>query len=156
MARMRNSVTTAAPIYRRVVVAVGAVSLAAAAALWQPHVVAAQSAPDPDPGSAEFYQQKVKPIFEDKCFRCHGGMSHRGGLGFSTEAGLMKGGHDGPVVVPGHPEQSMLLKLIRHEGPPDDPMPMPPRGGKLSDADIETVSAWIKAGAKIPESTSRW
>jgi mono/diheme cytochrome c family protein len=55
------------------------------------------------------------------------------------------------VVVVGHPEQSLLVKLIRHEGPADDPMPMPPKGDKLSDADIATVSAWIKAGAKMPD-----
>lgn len=142
--------TAMVPVWRRVAVTVGAVSLAAVAVLWQPHVVAAHAAADPDPGSVEFYTQKVKPIFEANCFRCHGGMNHRGGLTFDTEAGLMKGGHDGAVVVVGHPEQSLLVKLIRHEGPADDPMPMPPKGDKLSDADIATVSAWIKAGAKMP------
>ncbi|QMV20341.1 c-type cytochrome [Granulicella sp. 5B5] len=139
------------PVWKRVAVAIGAVSLAAVAVLWQPHVVAAYSAPNPDPGSAEFYTQKVKPIFESNCFRCHGGVNHRGGLTFDTQAGLLKGGHDGAVVVVGHPEQSLLVKLIRHEGPADDPMPMPPKGDKLSDADIATVSAWIKAGAKMPD-----
>ena len=61
----------------------------------------------------------------------------------------MKGGHDGVVLVPGHPEQSLLVKLIRHEGPADDPMPMPPKS-KLSDADIATIEQWIRAGAVIP------
>ncbi len=144
-----DSVTAAAPVYKRVIVAVGAVSLAAVAVLWQPHVVAARSTPNPDPGSVEFYQQKVKPIFETSCFRCHGGMSHRGGLSFDTQAGLMKGGHDGAVVVPGAEDRAM-----RHEGPANDPMPMPPKRDKLSDDDIATVAAWIKAGAKIPEDPS--
>jgi cytochrome c551/c552 len=44
----------------------------------------------------------------------------------------------------------MLVKLIRHEGPPDDPKPMPPKE-KLSDADIATVTEWIKAGAVMPD-----
>lgn len=140
--------TAIVPAWKRVVVVTGVVSLAAVAVLWQPRVEAA-SAPQ-DPGSADYYNQKVKPIFDANCFRCHGGGSHRGGLNFETEEGLMKGGHDGAVVVPGHPEQSLLIKLIRHEGPADDPMPMPPKGDKLSDADIATVSAWVKAGAKIP------
>ena len=150
MSQMFKSGTVVAFAKRWTIVA-GAASLAALAVMWQPHGVAARSAQEPDPGSVEFYQQKVQPIFAASCFRCHGGMSHRGGLTFDTEAGLMKGGHDGAVVVPGHPEQSLLVKLIRHEGPADDPMPMPPRGDKLSDADIATVSAWIKAGAKMPD-----
>ncbi len=151
MALKAEGMTAAVPVWKRVSVAVGAVSLATVAGLWQPRVVAASPAQDPDPGSAEFYQQKVKPIFAANCFRCHGGENHRGGLTFDTQAGLLKGGHDGAVVVVGHPEQSLLVKLIRHEGPADDPMPMPPKGDKLSDADIATVSAWIKAGAKIPD-----
>jgi cytochrome c len=150
MALKADGITAAMPVWKRVSVAVGAVSLAAVAALWQPHVVAASPAADPDAGSVEFYQQKVKPIFEANCFRCHGGVNHRGGLTFDTQAGLMKGGHDGVVVVVGHPEESLLVKLIRHEGPANDPMPMPPKGDKLSDADIATVTAWIKAGAKMP------
>lgn len=150
MALKADGFTAATPAWKRVSVAVGAVSLAAVATLWQPHVVAASPAPNPDAGSVEFYQQKVKPIFDANCFRCHGGVNHRGGLSFDTQAGLMKGGHDGVVVVVGHPEDSLLVKLIRHEGPANDPMPMPPKGDKLSDADIATVTAWIKAGAKMP------
>ncbi len=135
-------------MWKRVVVGAGVVSLAGIAMLWQPHTVAA--AQTPDPGTVEFYQQKVKPIFDANCARCHGGENHRGGLNIDTMAGLIKGGHDGSVLVVGHPEQSLLIKLIRHEGPADDPMPMPPKG-KLSDDDIATVTAWVKAGAKMPE-----
>jgi cytochrome c len=128
-----------------------AIVLASAAVLWQPKPVAA-AANDPAPGTVEFYQQKVKPIFEANCYRCHGGMNHRGGLSLETMAGMLKGGHDGPVLVPGHPEQSLLVKLIRHEGPADDPMPMPPPPReKISDADIATVTAWVAAGAKMPD-----
>jgi cytochrome c551/c552 len=61
----------------------------------------------------------------------------------------MHGGKDGIVVVPGHPEKSLLVTLIRHEGPANDPMPMPPKG-KLSDADIATITDWIRAGAVMP------
>ena len=45
----------------------------------------------------------------------------------------------------------MVVKLIRHEGPTDDPMNMPPDPKpKISDADIATVESWIKAGAAMP------
>ena len=111
------------------------------------HPVRAQATPDPT--SAGFYTQSVQPILQANCYRCHGGMNHRGGLGLDSPAGLLTGGKEGVGLVPGHPEQSLLVKLIRHEGPADDPMPMPPRG-KLSDADIATVERWVKAGAVMP------
>jgi mono/diheme cytochrome c family protein len=132
----------------RTALALGAASLAAAAVLWHPAPVAAQAAPDP--ASVAFYTQKVQPILQTNCYRCHAGMNHRGGLMIDTRAALLKGGHDGVVLVPGHADQSLLIKLIRHEGPADDPMPMPPNGTKISDADIAIVTQWVNAGAIMP------
>jgi cytochrome c553 len=127
--------------------AVAAAGLVAAAIGWQPRGVQAQSGPAPN--TVAFYNQRVQPILSNNCYRCHGGENHRGRLHMDTRAELLAGGHDGVVIVPGHPEQSLLVKLIRHEGPEDDPMPMPPKS-KLSDADIETISEWIKGGAVMP------
>jgi cytochrome c len=149
MSSFSSSVVSVAT-HKKISVFAGAVVLASIAVLWQPKPVAAAN--DPAPGTVEFYQQKVKPIFEANCYRCHGGMNHRGGLSLETMAGMLKGGHDGSVLVPGHPEQSLLVKLIRHQGPKDDPMPMPPPPReKISDADIATVTAWVAAGAKMPD-----
>lgn len=97
----------------------------------------------------DLYTAKVQPIFKNNCYKCHAGMFHRGGLKLDTAANILKGGHDGVDVVPGHPEQSVLVKLIRHEGPANDPKPMPPHS-KLSDEDIAVVEKWIKAGALMP------
>jgi mono/diheme cytochrome c family protein len=125
-----------------------ATGLIAGAALWCPAAVSAQA--DPAPNTEAYYTQKVQPIFQANCYRCHGAPNHRGGLQLDNKAGLLKGGKDGAVLVPGHPEQSLLISLIRHEGPADDPMPMPPKG-KISDDDIAIVTAWVKAGAVMPE-----
>ena len=103
-----------------------------------------------NPATAEFYTAKVQPILQTNCARCHGGINHRGGLNIDTKAGMLKGGHDGSVLVPGDPAKSLLVRLIRHEGPADDPMPMPPKG-KLTDAEIAIVEQWVKAGAIMPE-----
>jgi len=103
-----------------------------------------------DAAKPEFYTTKVKPIFDANCARCHSGLNHRGGLNIDTRAGLLKGGHDGAVIVPGDPAHSLLVRLIRHEGPAGDPMPMPPKRDKLSDADIAIVERWVKAGAIMP------
>lgn len=104
-----------------------------------------------DSAKSEFYTTRVKPIFDANCERCHGGINHRGGLNMDTRSALLKGGHDGPVVIPGDPADSLLIKLIRHEGPKDDPKDMPPKRDKLSDADIKVLEEWIKAGAVMPE-----
>ena len=108
-----------------------------------------------DASKPEFYTTKVKPIFDANCARCHGGMNHRGGLNIDTRESLLKGGHTGPAIVPGDPAKSLLVTLIRHEGPANDPMPMPPKADKLSDADIATVTAWIKAGAIMPSTPAQ-
>jgi cytochrome c len=126
-----------------------AISLAAAALLWQPRAVSAQNAPAAN--TVAFYNQRVQPILETNCYRCHGGVNHRGHFSMATRAGFLRGGMDGSVVVPGNAAQSLLLRLIRHEGPADDPMPMPPPPHhKLSDADIATIAQWIQAGMVMP------
>jgi cytochrome c len=92
------------------------------------------------------YRDKVYPILKNNCFRCHSGMNRRGGLSMNTREFLLKGGRDGVVVIPGKPETSLLLDLVRHEGPKNDPMPMPPKS-KLSDGDIRVLTQWVKDGA---------
>lgn len=131
-----------------------ALLLLAAACLPANNPVHGGGADVPPAGSTQFYTEHVQPILQANCYRCHAGMNHRGGLVMDTKAGLERGGHKGPVLVPGHPEQSLLVTLIRHEGPKDDPMNMPPKG-KLSDADIATIEQWIRAGAVMPPDPSR-
>ena len=105
------------------------------------------------PASGDVYSSRIQPLFKSQCYKCHAGMFHRGGLKVDTPENILKGGRDGAVIVPGHPEQSMLVKLIRHEGPAENPMPMPPHS-KMSDADIATVEKWIQAGAVMPASAA--
>lgn len=110
---------------------------------------AVRAAGDDEAAKPEFYTQKVQPIFAANCYRCHGGMNHRGGLSLSTRAGILRGGKDGAVVTPGDPANSLLVKLIRHEGSKNGTESMPPKA-KLPDADIATVERWIRAGAIVP------
>jgi cytochrome c len=130
---------------RRILAGVG---LAAAAVLAGAGMrgVAAQD----DASKPAFYTEKVKPILVTNCGKCHMDVNHKGGLNLDTQAAMMKGGRDGAVIVPGDPANSMLVKLIRHEGPADDPKPMPPKAPKMSDADIAVIEQWVKAGAVMP------
>ena len=104
-----------------------------------------------DPANPEFYTQAVLPVFQSDCYRCHGWMNHRGGLNLETRDAMLKGGKSGPALVPGDPEKSLLVRLIRHQGPVDHPMPMPNQGAKLPEADIAAVERWVKAGAIMPK-----
>ena len=121
---------------------------------WALRTGTVQAAPD-EAATPQFYTTRVQPILKEHCYRCHGGFNHRGGLNMATRAGMLKGGHDGPIIVPGDPAESLLVRLIRHEGPAKDPMPMPPKLPKISDADIATVTQWVKAGAIMPEDGTR-
>jgi cytochrome c len=105
--------------------------------------------PPPPLSSPAFYTSQVQPILRDNCFRCHASLNHKGGLRLDSRAAILLGGKNGPILIPGHPERSLLVTLIRHEGPASHPTPMPPKG-KLSDADIATIERWIQAGALMP------
>ncbi|MGA1983521.1 MAG: c-type cytochrome domain-containing protein [Acidobacteriaceae bacterium] len=131
---------------RRVFAGVGVVAAAVLAGAGMRGVAAQDAASKP-----AFYTEKVRPIFVTNCGKCHLDMNHKGGLSMNTKASLLKGGRDGVVIVPGDPANSLLVRLIRHEGPPDNPMPMPEKAPKLSDADIATIEQWVKAGAVIPD-----
>ncbi|WP_255550997.1 c-type cytochrome domain-containing protein [Granulicella sp. dw_53] len=109
----------------------------------KPHV-------DYDPANPGFYTQDVLPIFRSNCFRCHGGMNRKGQLSMQTRTGMIRGGKHGTALIPGDPTASLMVQLIRHEGPKDNPMPMPDKRKKLSDAEIAVIERWIKAGAIMP------
>jgi len=106
-----------------------------------------------DPGTASYYSQKVRPIFEQRCGMCHMNGNFSGGFGLGTKADTLQGGDKNTDVVPGHPERSMLVKLIRQEGTTYDMKNMPLGRNKLSDGEIAIIENWVKAGAVMPPDT---
>lgn len=88
---------------------------------------------------------KVEAVFAANCVKCHGGAAPKGGIDLSTYASVMKGGEDGAVVVAGNPDQSKIVMALKG-APGVKKMPM--MAAPLSDADIATISNWIKDGAK--------
>src|SRR5438876_5684290 len=102
---------------------------------------AADAAPRPT------YSQ-VRAIFAQHCFSCHDSKEQEGGLILETHQSLLKGGDDGPVLVPGKSAESLLVKQIEHTKKPF--MPPPKKGDKLSPQEIAVIRAWIDAGAPAP------
>src|ERR1700692_2480056 len=76
----------------------------------------------PAPGTNEFYAKRVVPILQNNCLKCHDETA-KGGLQLDAYALIRKGGQDGPVIVPGDPEASMLIQAIRRSGD----LKMPPK-----------------------------
>jgi hypothetical protein len=109
------------------------------------------AAVSPQAGIESF--KKVRSVLEQHCYRCHSTASkkQRGGLLLDSRDGLRKGGDSGPAIVPGKPEESLLLKVVRQIGD----LKMPPKG-KLPDAAIADIEAWIKNNAPDPREGSTW
>ncbi len=95
------------------------------------------------------FSEKVKPILNRKCGKCHGEDDARSGLRVYSREGLLCGGHRGPAIIVGDPDQSLIIKSVLQTGE----LKMP-RRGKLSPEEIQSLSVWIKDGAPWPQETS--
>ncbi len=97
------------------------------------------------------YAADIAPILERSCVKCHGVEKPKGKLRLDSLAGVLKGGEDGKVILPGDSAGSMLVHNIAHAGDPDDFMP-PPKNkagiGPLTPEQIGLIRAWIDQGAK--------
>src|SRR4051794_20968091 len=82
-------------------------------------------------------------VIRAHCISCHNDEKKKGGLRLTTRENALKGGENGPVVVPGKAAQSVLAKVVLADSDPH----MPPKK-QLSDKEIATLRDWIASGAK--------
>ncbi len=103
----------------------------------------------PGPGRAAdanaLWVGKVQPLFDIQCAKCHGPIEQKSGLELDTPAAIMKGGDEGPAVVPGKPEESRLYTYLAAGADPH----MPPKK-QLTEAERAVVHEWITALAAGP------
>lgn len=99
-----------------------------------------------DEAEQEFFEAKIRPVLVRHCYECHSHASPeaKGGLQLDTRAGIRRGGESGAAVIPGKPEQSLLLAALRHEE-----FEMPPTK-KLPGNVIRDFEKWIADGAIDP------
>jgi mono/diheme cytochrome c family protein len=105
---------------------------------------------------ADFFEKKVRPIFSERCESCHSTAKGKssGGLALDTLDGWQKGGDSGSPVVPGKPDQSLLIQAVQYaEGGPQ--MPPKANGGKLSDTEIASLVEWVRRGAPDTRTAKR-
>src|SRR5215213_6418713 len=93
----------------------------------------------------KLFRERVAPIFESRCIRCHQGENPKGGLSLVSARQLQTGGESGLVVVPGKPDESSLLDYISGEKPE-----MPKDGKPLSVEEVAAIRKWIAGGAVWP------
>lgn len=99
---------------------------------------------EPIDSSEDFFTEKILPLLEANCIVCHNQEFNQGGFDLSTAATFLKGGNNGSVIDAENPDDSLLLKMVKHEIEPAMPFGM----DKLSEGDIQTIETWIHNGAK--------
>lgn len=98
------------------------------------------------PEKVDFFEAKVRPLLLTHCVDCHGPEQQEGGLRLDSRAAWQRGGKTGAVIVPGKPDESLLIRAVQYldkdlHMPPDHPMHA---------ADIAALEQWIATGAIDP------
>lgn len=99
-----------------------------------------------DASSEEFFEKQIRPILATRCLECHGEKKQEMSLRLDSAAGMKKGGDSGALIDATHPDASLLLQVLNHQGD----IKMPP-DGKLADEQIASIKQWIVAGAPWPK-----
>ena len=104
--------------------------------------------PITDVQQAVVYKDIVQPILEARCTQCHNASKKKGDLRMDELALLMKGGENGPALVPGKGAESDMIKRCLLDESDDNHMP--PKGKpQLSTEQIALLSWWIDQGAPV-------
>lgn len=103
--------------------------------------------------SAIFYADVIQPLFEARCYSCHGETKQKGGLRLDSPELIMKGGKNGKAIVAGNTEESDLVKRL--ELPDDDEDHMPPKEkAQLTERELKWIELWVRSGADFTKSIS--
>lgn len=102
------------------------------------------------------FKKDVYPILKQNCYKCHFDKKSKGDFSFNTKETILKGGKENKEkdVIPGNSKDSVLIKLITSK---DSDEYMPPKGPRLTEAEVATLKKWIdlkvpmEEPAKVPE-----
>ena len=91
-----------------------------------------------------FFEERVRPVLAEHCYGCHGAEKQSGDLRVDSLAGMLAGGSSGAALIPGKPDESLLIEAIRY-----DSYEMPP-DGQLPEEQIAAIERWVASGAAWP------
>jgi hypothetical protein len=103
------------------------------------------------PAAVEFFEARVRPIFVERCVKCHGPRKQSSGLRLDSRESLLKGGEHGPAIIAAEPDRSLLVRAVSQT---DDELKMPP-DGKLPDPAVAALRQWVALGAPWPDVTAK-
>ncbi|MEW6028572.1 MAG: c-type cytochrome domain-containing protein [Chloroflexota bacterium] len=95
---------------------------------------------EPPAAAAVSFANDILPILESRCLNCHGGRETKEGLSVASYGALMAGSDNGPVIVAGDAENSLLVQQLLNGK-------MPKRGPKLTPDQVQLIVDWVSAGA---------
>ncbi len=99
----------------------------------------------------EFFETKIRPVLADQCLECHNSIDKKkGGLALDWSQPSRQGGDSGKVIIPGDPDNSLLIQSIRHQAGVES---MPDKSPKLVDSVIADFTKWVRMGAPDPRHT---
>jgi nitrate/TMAO reductase-like tetraheme cytochrome c subunit/mono/diheme cytochrome c family protein len=107
-------------------------------------VLVEQLPPTPTPGpaisegAALTYDGSVGALFQSRCGACHNASAKTAGLNLTSYQDALSGGQDGPVIVPGDPDGSLLVQKQTSDKP---------HFAQLNMEELDLVVKWIEAGA---------
>lgn len=125
----------------------GLVALCVAAQMLcrMPAALECHAADNATPEQLRFFESQIRPLLITRCLGCHGAQKHEGGLRLDSLAAMLKGGDSGEgVVVPGKPDESLLVEAIRYQS-----LQMPPKE-RLPEPEVDLLVKWVAAGAFWP------
>ena len=97
------------------------------------------------------YRKEIQPILAANCYSCHGSAKQKSELRLDRKGAAIRGGIEGPAIVPGKSAESPLIERVAGDDP--DTV-MPPKGDRLTPGQVDALRAWIDQGASWPEEAS--
>lgn len=103
--------------------------------------------PTANPVDDAAFETQVRPVLAAKCVKCHGPDKSSAGLRVDSREALLRGGENGPALVPGKPDESLLIKAARRHD--KDVSAMPPDKPLVAD-EVLSLEKWVRDGAVWP------
>ncbi len=100
-----------------------------------------------DQNREDFFEQEIRPVLLASCIECHGADSQEADVRVDSREAMLSEHGGGALIVPGDPDRSRLIQVIRYA---DDDVQMPPTA-KLPSKAIEALTHWVATGAYWPE-----
>lgn len=91
-----------------------------------------------------YFEENVRPLLVERCFRCHSEEEHEGDLRLDARSAILAGGESGAAIIPGNPDDSLLIDAVRYRS-----LEMPP-DRRLPGSEVDVLVKWIEMGAPWP------